>query len=215
MKIYLDTIDTKSISKYSSAGLIDGVTTNPSIMSKANGRPIEVIKQIAQYIKTSISVEMLSITAEEMLEEAKPFIALGDHITIKLPMTFEGLLACRRLADQGIRVNMTLCFSVNQAILAAKAGAAYVSPFVGRMEDNGYDGIRLIAEIAEAFYNYPGFGTQILAASIRNTKQVEEIAKIGADVITVPPAILDTMLKHDLTDQGLAKFLSDWNSRSQ
>ncbi len=213
MKIYLDTIELKSIKLFKDMGLIDGITTNPSIMATSKEEPLEIIKAIAKIIDTSISVEMIKHTATEMIEEAKPFLDIGPQITIKLPMTMAGLEACNKLASKDVRVNVTLCFSLNQAILAAKAGAAYVSPFIGRMDDNGFDGLGLIQDIGTAFYNYPSFNTQILAASVRNTKQVEEVAKMGADVITISPAILHAMVVHDLTTKGQEAFLKAWATK--
>lgn len=210
MKIYLDCIDPKEIAKYWHEGFIDGITTNPSLMAKAGHKPFDLIKQIAEIVDTSISVQITAIDLDEIIKQAEHYITLGPQIVIKLPCNKTGFIACKKLADKGIRVNMTLCFSLTQALLAAKMGAAYVSPFIGRMNDNGYDGIKLIEEICQSYANYPDFGTQVLAASIRDTQQIKEVAKIGVDVVTISTKLLEQMIENELTLKGQEKFMADF-----
>jgi transaldolase len=209
MKIFLDTANLSAIKRYNDMGLVDGITTNPSLMAKEGGDPQKVMEEIVRIIKGDVSLEVLSVETNGMLEEGRRLRKYGNNVVVKCPLTPEGLKACKILTSENIPVNVTLCFSVNQAILAAKAGAKYVSPFIGRLDDNGQDGMNLIREIREVFDNY-SFGTQILVASVRHPIHVVESAKIGADVVTLPPDVLGKMLKHPLTDVGLKNFLADW-----
>ena len=209
MKIFLDTANLSAIKMYNDMGLVDGITTNPSLMAKEGGDPKKIMEEIVQIIKGDVSLEVLSMETNGMLEEGRRLRKYGNNVVVKCPLTPEGLKACKILTSEGIPVNVTLCFSVNQAILAAKAGAKYVSPFIGRLDDNGQDGMNLIKEMHQVFENYK-FSTQILVASVRHPMHVVEAAKIGADVVTLPPDVLGKMLKHPLTDVGLKNFLSDW-----
>lgn len=209
MKIFLDTANISAIKMYNDMGLVDGITTNPSLMAKEGGDPQKVMEEIVRIIKGDVSLEVLSMETNGMLEEGRRLRKYGNNVVVKCPITPEGLKACKTLTSEGIPVNVTLCFSVNQAILAVKAGAKYVSPFIGRLDDNGQDGMNLIKEMHQVFQNYK-FSTQILVASIRHPMHVVEAAKIGADVVTLPPDVLGKMLKHPLTDVGLKNFLSDW-----
>jgi transaldolase len=209
MKIFLDTANLESIRKFNDMGLLDGITTNPSLMSKEGGNPKDGMAEITKIIKGDVSLEVLSTEYSGMLDEGRNLRNYGDNVVVKVPMTPDGLKACKALTAEGIPVNVTLIFSSNQAVLAAKAGAKYVSPFIGRLDDIGQDGMQLIKEIKTIFSNY-SFGTQILVASIRHPLHVVDAAKIGADVVTLPPAVLDKMLKHPLTDIGLKNFLTDW-----
>ena len=209
MKIFLDTANLESIRKFNDMGLLDGITTNPSLMSKEGGNPKDGMAEITKIIKGDVSLEVLSTEYSGMLDEGRNLRNYGDNVVVKVPMTPDGLKACKTLTAEGIPVNVTLIFSSNQAVLAAKAGAKYVSPFIGRLDDIGQDGMQLIKEIKTIFSNY-SFGTQILVASIRHPLHVVDAAKIGADVVTLPPAVLDKMLKHPLTDIGLKNFLADW-----
>ena len=209
MKIFLDTANIAAIKLYNDMGLVDGITTNPSLLAKEGGDPQKTMEEIVRIVKGDVSLEVVSTEASGMLDEARRLHKYGNNVVVKCPMTAEGLKACRILTKEGIPVNVTLVFSVNQAILAAKAGAKYVSPFIGRLDDNGQDGIHLIKEIREVFKNY-AYSTQILVASVRHTMHVVEAAKIGADVVTLPPDVLGKMLKHTLTDVGLKNFLADW-----
>ncbi len=209
MKIFLDTANLSAIKMYNDMGLVDGITTNPSLMAKEGGDPKKVMEEIVRIVKGDVSLEVLSVDTDGMLEEGRRLRKYGNNVVVKCPLTPEGLKACKILTSENIPVNVTLCFSVNQAILAAKAGAKYVSPFIGRLDDSGQDGMNLIREMREVFDNY-NFGTQILVASIRHPMHVVESAKIGADVVTLPPDVLGKMLKHPLTDVGLKNFLADW-----
>ncbi len=209
MKIFLDTANLESIKMYNDMGLLDGITTNPSLLSKEGGDPQKTMEEICRIIKGDVSLEVISTEYAGMIEDAHRLRKYGDNVVVKCPMTADGLKACKALSAEGIPVNVTLVFSPNQAILAAKAGAKYVSPFIGRLDDVGKDGMQLIEEIQEIFENYE-FETQILVASIRHPIHVVDAAKIGADVVTLPPAVLGKMLKHPLTDKGLKNFLADW-----
>ncbi|MFQ5440594.1 MAG: fructose-6-phosphate aldolase [Nitrosopumilaceae archaeon] len=209
MKIFLDTANLESIRKFNDMGLLDGITTNPSLMSKEGGNPKDGMAEITKIIKGDVSLEVLSTDYSGMIEEGQNLRNYGENVVVKVPMTPDGLKACKSLTAEGIPVNVTLIFSSNQAVLAAKAGAKYVSPFIGRLDDIGQDGMNLIKEIKTIFSNY-SFQTQILVASIRHPLHVVDAAKIGADVVTLPPAVLDKMLKHPLTDIGLKNFLADW-----
>jgi len=209
MKIFLDTANLESIRKFNDMGLLDGITTNPSLMSKEGGNPKDGMAEITKIIQGDVSLEVLSTDYSGMVEEGRKLRNYGKNVVVKVPMTPDGLKACKILTSENIPVNVTLIFSSNQAILAAKAGAKYVSPFIGRLDDIGHDGMQLIKEIKTIFSNYD-FKTQILVASVRHPLHVIEAAKIGADVVTLPPAVLDKMLGHPLTDIGLKNFLADW-----
>ena len=209
MKIFLDTANLESIKMYNDMGLLDGITTNPSLLSKEGGDPQKTMEEICRIVKGDVSLEVISTEYSGMIEEAHRLRKYGDNVVVKCPMTADGLKACKTLSAEGISVNVTLIFSPNQAILAAKAGAKYASPFIGRLDDIGKDGMHLIREIKQIFPNY-NFKTQILVASIRHPMHVVDAAKIGADVVTLPPAVLGKMLKHQLTDIGLKNFLADW-----
>jgi transaldolase len=209
MKIFLDTANLESIKKYNDMGLLDGITTNPSLLSKEGGDPQKTMEEITRIIKGDVSLEVVAVNYEGMIDEGRRLRKYGDNVVVKVPMTADGLKACKALTAEGIPVNITLIFSPNQAILAAKAGAKYVSPFIGRLDDVGKDGMNLIREIKQIYLNYD-FKTQILVASIRHPMHVVDAAKIGAEVVTLPPAVLEKMLKHQLTDIGLKNFLADW-----
>ena len=209
MKIFLDTANLESIKMYNDMGLLDGITTNPSLLSKEGGDPHKTMEEIVSIIKGDVSLEVVATDYEGMMEEGRRLRKYGENVVVKCPMTPDGLKACKALTAEGIPVNVTLVFSPNQALLAAKAGAKYVSPFIGRLDDVGKDGMLLIKEIKQIFSNY-NFGTQILVASIRHPMHVVDAAKIGADVVTLPASVLEKMLKHQLTDIGLKNFLADW-----
>ena len=214
MRFFVDTADTDAIRELNELGMVDGVTTNPSLIHKS-GRDIkEVIAEIAQMVDGPVSAETVATDYETMVKEGHEVAKLGDNIAIKVPLTWNGLKACKHLSGEGHMVNVTLCFSANQAILAAKAGATFISPFVGRLDDINLDGMDLIADIRDIYDNY-GFETQILAASIRSPNHMTEAAKIGADVATAPPDVIKKMAQHPLTDKGLAAFLSDWEKTGQ
>jgi transaldolase len=214
MKIFLDTANLQSIKQYNDMGLLDGITTNPSLLAKEGGNPQKAMEEITKIIKGDVSLEVVATDYSGMMEEGHKLKKYGTNVVIKVPMTADGLKACKSFAQEGIPVNVTLVFSPNQAILAAKAGAKYVSPFIGRLDDVGQDGMALIAEIKQIFSNYD-FKTQILVASVRHPMHVVEAAKIGADVVTLPPDVLGKMLKHPLTDNGLKAFLADWDKLQQ
>ncbi len=209
MKIFLDTANLDEIRKYNDMGLLDGITTNPSLLAKEGGDPHEAMEEITQIIRGDVSLEVVSTNYDGMVEEGKKLREYGDHVVVKCPMTGEGLRACKHLTEQGIPVNVTLIFSPNQALLAAKAGAKYVSPFIGRLDDIGHTGMDLIKEIKQIFANYD-FKTQILVASVRHPQHVIDAEKTGADVVTLQPGVLGKMLGHALTDKGLKAFLADW-----
>jgi transaldolase len=211
MKIFLDTADVSMISPAYETGLLDGVTTNPTLILKSGRQLHEVIEEISKSFSKleSISAEVVADTAEEMLSQAQQFYTIAPAVTIKVPCTVEGLKACKFLTDKGIQVNVTLVFSVAQAILASKSGATFISPFVGRWMDNSIDGIELIKNIRKAF-DYSGTSTQILAASLRDVRQVEQSALCGADVVTIPPIVFWSMYKNIMTDKGLELFQKDW-----
>ena len=216
MKIFLDTSDVNVIKHHYQTGLVDGVTTNPTLMMQAGRNPVEVISEISSvfsdrgYHIGSISAEVVADSAEEMVLQAEQYHSIGENITIKVPCTYEGLKACRELSERDIKVNVTLIFSLNQSILAAKAGASYISPFIGRCEDNDIDGIGLISSIRKVPEFNKEYSTAILAASIRNIDHINDSFKAGADIVTIPPNIFEEMYHHDLTDQGLAQFDKDW-----
>ena len=211
MKLFIDTANVEEIRAANELGVISGVTTNPSLIAKEGRDFLEVIKEITEIVDGPISAEVISLNADEMVREAKELYAKIDNenTVIKIPMCKEGLKATKRLTDLGIKTNVTLVFSAAQALLAARAGATYVSPFVGRLDDVGQEGISLINEISEIFRNY-GYKTQIIAASIRSSMHVTEAARAGADIATVPYKVIEGMIKHPLTDAGIEKFLADW-----
>ncbi|WP_185984457.1 fructose-6-phosphate aldolase [Aureimonas mangrovi] len=214
MKFFVDTADIAEIKELQDAGLIDGVTTNPSLVLKAN-RPIkEIIKDICDVTEGPVSAEVAATDFDGMLREGKILAAIAQNVVIKLPLTLDGLKACKHLTGEGFKTNVTLCFSANQALLAAKAGATYISPFIGRLDDTNINGMELIADIRRIYDNYD-FETEILAASIRTANHVREAALLGADVSTVPPATLKTLIKHPLTDKGLESFVADWKKTGQ
>jgi transaldolase len=209
MKIFLDTANLESIKKYSDMGLVDGITTNPTLFSKEKGNPAEIMLQIVKIVKGPVSLEVIGTTMDEMINEAHRLKKYGHNVVVKIPMIPEGLKVVKKLKDEGIETNVTLVFSANQAILAAKAGAAYVSPFIGRLDDAGHEGMAIIKDIVQIFNQYR-FDTNVLVASIRHPLHVIEAGKIGAQVVTLPPEILGKMLSHPLTDKGLSTFISDW-----
>ena len=209
MKIFLDTANIESIKKNSDMGLVDGITTNPTLLSKEKGNPSEIMLQIVKIVKGPVSLEVIGTTMDEMVEEAHRLKKYGQNVVVKIPMIPDGLKVVKKLKEEGIQTNVTLVFSANQAILAAKAGAAYVSPFIGRLDDTGQDGMTIIKDIVQIFKNYQ-FNTNVLVASIRHPLHVIEAGKIGAHVVTLPPEILGKMLSHPLTDKGLSTFISDW-----
>lgn len=214
MKFFADTADTKDIADLASTGLLDGVTTNPSLIHKAGRDFIEVVTEIAGIVDGPVSAEVVALDHEGMMREAEILRKIADNIAIKVPLTIDGLKTCKALTSDGTMVNVTLCFSANQALLAAKAGATFISPFVGRHDDNGFDGMQLIADIRLIYDNY-GFDTEILVASVRHPVHVLEAAKIGADIMTAPPAVIRQLVKHVLTDKGIEGFLADWAKTGQ
>lgn len=214
MKFFADTADTDAIRELAEAGLIDGVTTNPSLIHKAGRDFIEVTKEICALVDGPVSAEVVALDHPTMMREAETLRKIADNVCIKVPLTIDGLKTCRALTGEGTMVNVTLCFSANQALLAAKAGATFVSPFLGRHDDNGFDGLDLIRDIRLIYDNYV-FDTEILAASIRHGIHVLECAKIGADVMTAPPAVIKGLANHVLTDKGLAAFSADWAKTGQ
>ncbi|MHA6685765.1 fructose-6-phosphate aldolase [Mesorhizobium sp. A556] len=214
MKFFVDTADVKDIRELNELGLVDGVTTNPSLILKSGGKIDEVTRQICEIVKGPVSAEVTATDYAGMMAEAKVLAKIADNIAIKVPLTFDGLKACKAIRSEGRMVNVTLCFSATQALLAAKAGASFISPFVGRLDDTGIDGMELVAEIRQIYDNYD-FDTEILVASVRSTNHVKQAALIGADIATVPPATLKELVKHPLTDKGLAQFLADWAKTGQ
>lgn len=209
MKIFLDTVNLESLRKYNDMGLVDGVTTNPTLLSKEKGNPAEIMREIVKIITGPVSLEVVATDYDGMMEEAHRLKKYGKNVVVKIPMIPAGLKAVKKLKEDGIQTNVTLVFSANQAVLAAKAGAAYVSPFIGRLDDAGQNGMELIREIVQIFKNY-SFETEVLVASVRHPIHVVEAGKIGAHVVTLPPDILGKMTAHPLTDKGLAAFLADW-----
>lgn len=214
MKFFVDTADVKEIRELNELGLLDGVTTNPSLILKSGGSITEVTKEICSIVEGPVSAEVVATEYKEMMREADVLSKIADNICIKVPLTLDGLKACKAITSDGRQVNVTLCFSANQALLAGKAGATFISPFIGRIDDMGIDGMELISEIRTIYDNY-GFRTEILAASIRTVNHVKQAALIGADVATVPPATLKALVKHPLTDKGLEAFLADWAKTGQ
>ena len=214
MQLFLDGSDIEKIRKFSKLGLIDGITTNPSIILKSGKNMIDVISELAEIIPGSVSAEVSAQESEKMVEEGIKLSEIAKNVTVKLPITWDGLGACNALSNKGISVNMTLCFSVSQALLAAKAGAEYVSPFIGRLDDLNLEGEALISDIKLVYSNY-NFPTKILAASIRTINHVKQCARHGADVATIPIDIFERLVKHPLTDLGLSQFTADWEKTGQ
>lgn len=214
MKFFVDTADTDAIRELNELGMVDGVTTNPSLIHKSGRGIKEVVAEIAEMVDGPVSAETVATDFETMVQEGHEVAKLGENIAIKVPLTWNGLKACKRLSGEGHMVNVTLCFSANQALLAAKAGATFISPFIGRLDDINLDGMDLISDIRDIYDNY-GFETQILAASIRSVNHMTEAARIGADVATAPPGVIKKMAEHPLTDKGLSAFLEDWAKTGQ
>ena len=215
MKFFVDTADVDEIRELAATGLLDGVTTNPSLVAKS-GRPfLEVIREICEIVDGPVSAEVTATDHSTMLSEGRKLAQLAGNVAVKVPLTPDGLKTCRALADDGVMVNVTLCFSPSQSILAAKAGAAFVSPFIGRLDDISRDGMGLIADIRMIYDNYEEFTTEILVASVRSPNHVAEAAKIGADVATIPPGVIRQLFNHPLTDKGLDAFLADWAGTGQ
>lgn len=215
MKFFIDTADVAEIRDLAATGLVDGVTTNPSLIHKSGRDFIEVIAEICEAVPGPVSAEVAATTLDGMLAEAARLVPIAPNVTIKVPLTWDGLKATKRLAADGVKVNVTLCFSAAQALLAAKAGAAFISPFVGRLDDIGQDGLALIADICQIYSQYEAITTEVLVASVRTPIHVIEAAKMGADVATLPPAVLRQLVQHPLTDKGLAAFLKDWEATGQ
>ena len=215
MKFFLDTADIETLKKWCSTGLVDGVTTNPTLIAKT-GRPMaEVIVKICEMVEGPVSAEVTAVEYEPMVEEGLYLAGLAPQVVVKVPLTSAGLQACKMLRLQKVRVNVTLCFSASQALLAAKVGASFISPFVGRLDDISYEGLRLLEEVSMIYKNFPALSTEILAASLRHPRHVIEAAKLGAHVVTMPPAVLHQMYYHPLTESGLEKFLEDWKRTGQ
>jgi transaldolase len=215
MKFFVDTADTAEIKSLAASGLLDGVTTNPSLIAKSGRKILDVIAEICGIVEGPVSAEVAATDYEGIMREAAVLRAIAHNVTVKLPLTPDGLRACKALSSEGVMTNVTLCFSAAQAILAAKAGATFVSPFVGRLDDIGQDGMELIDEITTIYANYDAFTTEVLVASIRNPIHVTSAAKLGAHVVTLPPAVLRQLYHHPLTDKGLAAFLADWAGTGQ
>jgi transaldolase len=215
LKFFIDTADVSEIQELSSSGFLDGVTTNPSLIKKSGRNINEVIAEICDIVPGPVSAEVAATSYEEMIKEAEVLKAIAKNVTIKVPLTWDGLKACRKLRNDDVLVNVTLCFSANQALLAAKAGATFISPFVGRLDDIGLNGMNLISDICEIYSNYPNLNTEVLVASIRSPNHVIESAKIGADVVTLPANVLKQLIHHPLTDNGLKVFLEDWKMTGQ
>jgi transaldolase len=208
MKFFVDTAEIDAIAELHALGMVDGVTTNPSLIKKSGRDILEVTKEICDLVPGPVSAEVVALKAEDMIAEGRKLAEIAENIAVKVPLTWDGLQACKTLTDEGKMVNVTLCFSANQALLAAKAGATFISPFIGRLDDINIDGLELIEDIRTIYDNY-GFDTQILAASIRTANHMSDCAKIGADVATAPPAVIKAMANHVLTDKGLAQFIKD------
>lgn len=215
MKFFVDTADVAEIKSLAASGLLDGVTTNPSLIAKSGRNILEVVKEICAVVPGPVSAEVAATEFEGIMREARVLRGIARNVAVKVPLTPDGLRACKALSSDGATVNVTLCFSPAQALLAAKAGASFVSPFVGRLDDIGEDGIGLIAEILQIFRAYPAFKTEVLVASIRHPVHVIEAAKLGAHIATMPPTVLRQLFQHPLTDKGLAAFLADWAKTGQ
>ena len=215
MKFFVDSADLAEIKELAATGLLDGVTTNPSLVAKAGRDFKEIVAEICAVVPGPVSAEVAATDYDGMMREAEVLRKIAKNVTIKVPLTMDGLKACKALTRDGTMVNVTLCFSANQALLAAKAGATFVSPFIGRLDDIGLNGMDVIREIRTIYDNYPDLSTDILAASIRTVNHVKEAAMIGADVATIPPSILKLLVKHPLTDSGVATFVADWKKTGQ
>ncbi|MCH2548108.1 MAG: fructose-6-phosphate aldolase [Alphaproteobacteria bacterium] len=215
MKFFIDTAEMSDIRDLAATGLVDGVTTNPSLIAKSGRDFMEVVAEICDVVSGPVSAEVTALDTEGMIKEGEKLAKIADNVTIKVPLTLEGLKACRHFSDKGIMVNVTLCFSAAQAILAAKAGAAFISPFVGRLDDIGQDGLQLIEDIVTIYDNYPQFSTEVLVASIRNPMHIVDAAKMGAHVSTIPPSVMRQLVKHPLTDKGIEAFTADWKKTGQ
>ena len=214
MKFFVDTADTAAIAELAEEGLLDGVTTNPSLIAKSGRNFLEVVAEICKLVPGPVSAEVVALDHATMMKEAEILRKIADNVAVKVPLTIDGLKTCKALSDDGTKVNVTLCFTANQALLAAKAGATFISPFVGRHDDVGFDGMGLIADIRLIYDNYD-YATEILVASVRHTVHVLESAKLGADVMTAPPAVIRQLVKHPLTDKGIEGFLADWAKSGQ
>jgi transaldolase len=214
MKFFVDTAEIDQIAELNDLGMVDGVTTNPSLIMKSGRDILEVTKEIADLVDGPVSAEVVATDADDMIAEGRKLAKIADNIAVKVPLTWAGLKTCKVLSGEGNMVNVTLCFSANQALLAAKAGATFISPFIGRLDDINLDGMELIDDIRTIYDNY-GFETEILAASIRTVNHILDAARIGADVITAPPAVIKKLADHPLTDAGLAQFMSDWEKTGQ
>jgi len=214
MKFFVDTADSKDIAELAATGLLDGVTTNPSLIHKSGRKFLEVVEEICGLVNGPVSAEVVALDHETMMKEAAILRRIASNVAVKVPLTVDGLKTCKKLSDDGVMVNVTLCFSANQALLAAKAGASFISPFVGRHDDNGFDGMQLISDIRQIYDNYD-FKTEILVASVRHPVHVLESARIGADVMTAPPAVIRALFNHPLTDKGIEGFLADWAKTGQ
>jgi transaldolase len=215
MKFFIDTADTKDIRELAATGLLDGVTTNPTLIAKSGRNMLDVIKEICDIVPGPVSAEAVSTDHATMLAEGRKLAAIAPNVAVKVPLTPDGLKTCKVLSDEGRKVNVTLCFSAGQAILAAKAGAAFISPFIGRLDDISQDGMQLIADICQIYKQYPDFKTEVLAASIRHPVHLIQAAKLGAHVATLPPSVLRQLYQHPLTDKGLAAFTADWQKTGQ
>jgi transaldolase len=215
MKFFIDTADVAEIRDLAATGLVDGVTTNPSLIAKSGRNFIEVIEEVCSIVPGPVSAEVAATTVDGMLAEAAKLVPIAPNVTIKVPLTWDGLKATKQLSADGVKVNVTLCFSAAQALLAAKAGAAFISPFVGRLDDIGFDGLDLISDICRIYDQYDSIQTEVLVASVRTPGHVIEAAKMGAHVATLPPALLRQLALHPLTDKGLAAFLKDWEGTGQ
>ncbi|MEM6713000.1 MAG: fructose-6-phosphate aldolase [Pseudomonadota bacterium] len=215
MKFFVDTADVKEIEELNAIGLLDGVTTNPSLIAKSGRDFKEVIAEICGVVSGPVSAEVTALDDDGMIAEGRELAKIASNVTVKVPLTIDGLKACKALSSAGTMVNVTLCFSANQALLAAKCGATFISPFIGRLDDINIDGMELIEDIRAIYDNYPALETEILAASIRTANHVKQAALIGADVATIPPAVLKGLAKHPLTDKGIDAFMADWAKTGQ
>ncbi len=215
MKFFVDTAEISEIRELAATGLLDGVTTNPTLIAKSGRKISEVIAEICEIVSGPVSAEVAATEYKQMLMEAAVLLKIANNVTIKVPLTPDGLRACHALSQEGVMVNVTLCFSAAQALLAAKAGASFISPFIGRLDDIGQNGMELIADIVKIYRNYPAIKTEVLAASIRNPIHLIEAAKLGAHVATIPPSVIKQLYAHPLTDKGLAAFLVDWSKTGQ
>lgn len=215
MKFFVDTADIAEIRDLAATGMLDGVTTNPTLIAKSGRDFFEVIKEICSVVSGPVSAEVTALDAEGMIKEGEKLARIADNVTIKVPLTWDGLKACKHFTSKNIMVNVTLCFSAAQAILAAKAGATFVSPFVGRLEDIGENGMGLISDICTIYKQYEIFETEVLVASIRNPQHIVDAAKLGAHVATIPPKVIRDLVHHPLTDKGLAMFMDDWKKTGQ